>query len=429
MRSAVPLTRPLTRSLTSPVTLPQGVESPTAQARAFVAKLRAGTSNLVYAVISDSTGNDYTDHVYQYLLNHLGPAFAAYLIAYLMWSDTAGSYASTSPYFNGSFNERLGALQLEDTFNRADGALGTTTSGGQTWAANSWTIASNQAVAPASNAFLLTANDLSGDKLVLDMEFVALASGTYRIEALYLSASDYGVFVQINASGATIFVKTGAGTVTLASISTALTAGVTYTARLIVDGLWVGASLNGQTCGKYLTSTQKAALGLKAYFAGPVSTGLMERVSINTLSNTRQLKVYNASHPGATVDYHDSRISSILPEAPDLVLIALGHNNDGTDTPEQFLARMDDLVADARALYPGVPVIVSTENYRTDASAAAALARFAQLRSAWASRGWGFEEVELPDSAWSGLISGDLLHPTAEGQTYWAAIDKAHFGI
>lgn len=410
----------------------EGVGGATAIARAFTAKMRAGVSDLVVAIASDSTGNDVLDHFQQFFDDYLLPAFPAYLGKFRTWSDTTSAYGGALSDFTACLNPVNGTTLFEDTFARADGAVGTTTSGGQTWAANTQVIASGRVAVPAGGGVLATTSNYGSDNVIYEMDFEALASGTYRIEGLY-GSGDRGIFVTFGSTGMNLYRKVTANTAEIARKTLALTVGVTYKAQLIVSGLWIGARIVGSddaSCGGYLTSGEKAEFGQTAYFGGPATNGRYDNCRITTLANTRSLTVYNGSHPGATIDYHATRLASIIPETPDLVWIALGHNNDGTDTAAQFLARMDDLIADMRVLYPGAPVLVSTENYRTDASAAAALERFAILRSAWASRGWGFEEVQLPDAQWSGLLAGDNLHPTIPaGQAQWATIDKAHFGV
>jgi len=413
------------------VALLGGVSSQFAPARAFTSKLAAGISDLVLAISSDSTDNENIEHTFLTVANRLAPAYPAYLCQVQTFSDPSQTYAVNTNGFSGSFGEVLGSTLFEDTFNRADGSLGTTTSHGDTWAANTWTISGNKALAAASGNLVSSAS-VATDNLVAEAVFTALASGNYRIEALY-NASDFGVFVQWNLTGATLFVKTGAGTVNLASVSIATTAGTDYTARLIVKGLWVGVNINGYTCGAYLTPTQKAALGGQVYFAGPASTGVFDRVSVKTLTNTRTLKVYNGSVAGSAISYHDTRIALMLPERPDCWMIALGHNNDGTDTADQYVARMVSYVADVRGTYSGLTPIVCTENARLDAGAASAAARFAALRAAWSGQRWGFIDIEAPFTALGGSLSsylaGDLLHPNAAGEALWSTTESNHFGF
>jgi hypothetical protein len=409
-----------------------GVSSPTALARAFTAQLAAGTADQVLAISSDSTANENTEHVFLTAKNRIAPAFPAYLCQIQTFSDASQTYSVNTNGFSGCFGEVLGSTLFEDTFDRADGSLGTTTSNGDTWAANSWTISGNKAVAAASGNLISNAT-VASDNLVAEALFIAQATGNYRIEGLYLSASDYGVFVQWNLTGATLFVKTGAGTVNLASVSIATTAGTEYTARLIVKGLWVGVNINGYTCGAYLTSTQKAALGDKVYFAAPASNTAFNRVSVKTLTNTRSLKIYNGSVAGSAIDYHDSRIALMLPERPSCWLVALGHNKAGTDTADHNFARLVAYDANVKATYPGLSPVVCTENARLDALASEAAARFAAIRAGWRGRGWGFCDIEAAFTALGGSLSsylaGDSLHPNALGEALWSTTESDHFGF
>lgn len=410
-----------------------GANNPLAVARAFTAKLAAGTSDLVWAISGDSISNENTEHIFLTASQRIATAYPAYLCQIQTFSDASQTYEVNTNGFSGSFGEVLGSTIFEDTFDRADGSLGTTTSHGDTWTSNTWTISGNKALAPASGN-LNSANAVASDNFGAEAVFTATASGNYRIEALY-NASDFGVFAQWNSTGINLFVKTGAGTVNLSSVSIpALTTGSDYDARLIVKDLWVGANVNGRTCGAYLTPTQRSALGDKVYFAAPASTGSFNRVSVKTLTNTRSLKIYNGSVAGSAIDYHNARIDIMLPERPDCWTTILGHNKAGTDTAEQNFARLVAWDAAVKAKYPGLSPIVCTENARTDALAAEAAARFAAYRNGWRGRGWGFCDIEPAFTALGGglpsYLVADGIHPnTTLGEPLVSTTMSDHFGF
>ncbi|MET4190712.1 MULTISPECIES: SGNH/GDSL hydrolase family protein [unclassified Bradyrhizobium] len=413
-----------------------GGSNPAAIARAFTAQMAAGVSDLNLTVISDSTSNALDEHIALFVSQRLLPVFPAYLGEFMTFSDTLQTYDHNTNSFSSTFNEQRGALQFEDTFNRADGSAGTVTSGGQTWNANSWTISSNRAIAPAASAILQTTFATSGTKLIYEIDFVALSSGTYQFMGRVNAASDYRVFIQVTSGGVTLFVKTSAGTVNLASVSTTLTVGDTYTVKLICNGLWVGASLNGVSCGRFLTSAQNADLGSTSYYGAPVSTGIIDRISIYTLANSRVLKIYNGSIAGATISYHRTRASIMVPEQPNIVIGSLGHNNDAADdTTAKFFTSYQGLVSDIRGIFPSatIPWVATAENKRLDAGAAAAADRFATIRSGWAGQRWGFIDAyaafDALGASLSSNLAGDLLHPIGPGSALWATVDAANFGV
>lgn len=434
MNLTSPITRPLTSSLTQSIASLQGASNPTAIARAFTAKLAAGTSDQMIAVLTDSSGNGTDEHVYRFVNEKLLPAYTAYAGQYQLWSDTAQSYDVADNTYGAALGYRAGTTLFEDTFNRADGALGTTTSGGQTWGANAWTIASNKANIPASGNAPVSAAAVNSDAQILSAKFTITASGFYRIYGWASAGLSTFIIAQLNSGGITLSGNFGAGGVTLSAVSTTLTVGVEYTLELILDGLFVGATVNGVSCGKYITSIQKAGLTDKRVaITGPASIGIVDDFKVAQIANSRRLKVYNAAIPGMAIDYHAARLAAMLPETPSVIYICLGGNNAGTDTDVQYLARMDAFVASIRAIYAGVPIVMVTGQARFDAAYPAAAARWAQLRAVWAGRGWGFLDVEKAfldyPGGYASLIGPDNIHTNAAGNLVWRDLDAAHFGV
>lgn len=156
-------------------------------------------------------------------------------------------------------------------------------------------------------------------------------------------------------------------------------------------------------------------------------------VFFNSSSAPHALAIYNASDPGATADYHASRIALTCPVEPDLTLISLGLNPDA-QAADLYMTSMDDLVAALLAVWPDTPIITVAENPTLNQYASATAARFQALRDGWRSRGWGFMDANYAftssASSITTLIDPDLKHPSIPaGSTLWANAAATFFQI
>lgn len=154
------------------------------------------------------------------------------------------------------------------------------------------------------------------------------------------------------------------------------------------------------------------------------------------------LKIYNGSMPGSTLSYHRGRVPTLFPERLDLLIVSTGHNY-RAQTAEPYLAEIHAFVADVRALYPGVEVVVSSQNPSFSdglwpaANVAAHADRLAALRSSALAAGYGYIPVYeafagKPDGgrAW---VMGDGIHPLHDpsgehdGSVLWVEQVNAYF--
>lgn len=421
------------------VTRGQGVGANAAAiARAFTASMDAAASDLVLAILSDSTANDTTDWFYRFLDEELEDAYSTHFIAYQLWNDGSSVYGDAPTYWN----DAAGALVFEDTFNRADGSVGTTTSGGQSWNSNAWTIASNLAVASAGGATgnrLLTEVLAAPTKCILEADIVASStSPDYRLAVRAPNTTTTSIFMQATATTLNLYVNIGSSVLRKTVGSLGLSDGVTYTMRLGVWGRYVWAEVNGKKLTYKLSDAEDAGLtGTRAFVGIPSSNpARLDAVRVYNFAASRLLDVYNGSVAGFAVGDHDgAKLDGTLPVEPDLCIISLGHNPAASfQTPAQYMTAMDTLVDDIHAKYTGVPILTIAENARLDADAADIAERFALLRAGWQERGWGFMDVEAAFLAAPGglasVLNVDNLHPaTPDGYTLWVATAAVHFGV
>ncbi len=146
-----------------------------------------------------------------------------------------------------------------------------------------------------------------------------------------------------------------------------------------------------------------------------------------------QLTIYNGSMPGARISYHSEHLAAMIPVAPELVIVNVGHNY-RLAPPAEYVNALRGAVAQARALFPGLEVAVSSQNPQFPGTwgqpeADAHLARLLTLRTSAPSEGWGYlpggeEFLAQPDHgrAW---VSADGIHAVynpggQDGNDAWA---------
>lgn len=154
------------------------------------------------------------------------------------------------------------------------------------------------------------------------------------------------------------------------------------------------------------------------------------------------LKVYNGSMPGSALSYHRGRVRALFPEHLDLLIVSTGHNY-RSQTAEPYLAEIHAFVADVRALYPDVEVVVSSQNPSfSDGSWPAAnvnahAARLAALRASALTVGYGYipvyETFAAKPAGGRAWVMADGIHPlhdpTGEhdGSVLWVEQVNAYF--
>lgn len=217
------------------------------------------TSYKVYrdgTLLASPTTNSHSDTT---ALNGTGYSYTVSAV------NTAGesaqsSSASATPAASG------GTIVVSDTFNRADGALGTATTG-QTWTSNGASIISNQVGYVTASTNYPNINSGSSDNFDVEMDFVmpTLATGTVS-----------GVSARVNGAQALIWGASAAGTT--AKFTTTL-AGATATPAA-ASFTWVA----GQT------------YRLKLEVRGNVYKGYIDGVLIQTYTDTNNIGLTSTTH-------------------------------------------------------------------------------------------------------------------------------------
>lgn len=401
---------------------------------AFWRTLQLGTSDQTLLVAGDSTGNGYDEWVHRLLVD-IEPRLASHFIDYYLYDDATKAHILTA---------LLGRTStfsvMTDTFNRADGALGTVSSGGQSWAANSWTIASNRATPNAPSSALTVASPLAGTSFKFVGRLAAPSAGDYR--AYFLEGSGRYIFVSVRSAGnIDIFMHNGTtGSVigTMASLGTV--EGQDYNLTVVKDGLNIYVEYNGRELVATLSQAQEDALtGRQCYLTSVSSvTGhSWDSCSIGAAAKpARRLRVRNGSVSGTGFTYHTTNIATIIPERPDFAFVSLGHNE--SSSPSDFVAAYATYVAALRAQAGGdpVPVAAVIQNPQTlpAATVAAHGGRMVALKGAAPSQCWdhidAYDAFNADPGGLSLLVnSTDGIHPIAAGNALWEATTAARMGI
>ncbi|NKS79406.1 hypothetical protein GS539_29515 [Rhodococcus hoagii] len=140
-------------------------------------------------------------------------------------------------------------------------------------------------------------------------------------------------------------------------------------------------------------------------------------VGQSTGGSYNTLRLYNASVPGSRLDHQQARLAAMTPQRPDVAFISAGHNYQ-TDTPEVFLPKVQQFVDALHALYPGVPIVCTSQNpeFTPAANPAAHNARQRALRTYAKQQGWGYvpgyEVFALRADGGRTCVQEDGVHPS-----------------
>ena len=134
-------------------------------------------------------------------------------------------------------------------------------------------------------------------------------------------------------------------------------------------------------------------------------------------SSLPKTTVYNAAVGGSTAAYQLARLNAMYPVRPDLMFLSHGHNYGSSVTTANFLAAIDEFMAAFLAKYPGVPIVVFSQNPRfapaTNLESHGDKQR--ALRAYAVSKGWhyiaDYEAWEARPDRGSALMSVDGIHP------------------
>lgn len=415
--------------------LKQGGGGPPALAAAFKDKMGAANSDLVMSVLGDSTGNATDEWVY--LLNKAIEAqIAGYYTDYYLYND------ATKAYLLQALLGRASTFSLmTDTFDRADGALGTTGSGGQTWAANTWTIASGRAIPNAPSAVLAPAGSLASSSFKFEAKIAYATAGDYRF--YFLNGSSKYIFVAVRGNNSIeVYYNIGAGNVAWFTVATpAMVAGTDYVLTIVKDGLNMWVDINGRQNVGTLSQAQDDALTGRAINVQAVTavTGMsIDYMKVGGVTKpARKLTMRNGSISGTGFTYHTTNIATIIPEKPDIAFISLGHNETARP-PASFMSAYDTYVGAVRSQAGdgALPIVAVIQNPEMSPAVGVAgqAANMEALRDGAASR--GFDRVNVYgafNSSPSGLAAlidnTDGVHPIPPGSMLWEATVAGRMGL
>lgn len=413
---------------------------------ALTAKLTANAADVSFGVLGTSIGNASTEWVR--LLDPYYAAFASnYLVRNQLYYDAGSVYAS--PLLGQGENARitgatLGTSRFADTFNRADGVIGTS-SGGQSYGTvTSYSISSNKVIQTSFSNQINPASGMPNDKHVteIDFNFGNNAGDGMRLYELFTSTSAC-VYLGIAITGVVSLVYQP-GVVTFLSVDTGadFVNGDSIHVKLVVDGnLLQGEVTRGGTTSvitALLSSAQKTALTGTKFAAGMTinsSGSTFDNLSVADIAQTRRLNVWNASIPGSTCNSQTSKVATTIGTSIvgtlDLLLIEPMSHNAGTDSPATFLTDLGGLVTAARAQQANVPIVLLKENPQASPSTTIAehAARIAALDAFAQSNGFGL--IDGFNGYNTANILSDALgvHPDATGSAYLALKVAQSFGL
>ncbi|MDZ4233770.1 MAG: SGNH/GDSL hydrolase family protein, partial [Dietzia sp.] len=172
----------------------------------------------------------------------------------------------------------------------------------------------------------------------------------------------------------------------------------TLEVELVIDGLTVNTSINGTVLGTYtLTQAQRDALAGKNYAVFTINKSPDTKITAVSVETTDSdglgvVTAYNGGYAGGRLSHQLDRLAAMFPVRPDVMFINHGHNY-ATDGPA-FLTSVDAFAAHVEAAWPGVPIVVISQNpefpsvLRTSAQVTKHRQRQMALRSHCRQRGW-----------------------------------------
>lgn len=410
-----------------------------ALAQAFLAQLRTGASDAILNIQSDSTGDSVTSSVLIKWPYYFAQALAAQELTHYI----------DFYYFNGStfLYELKGLLgrtspfaAMQDTFARADGALGTTSSGGQTWSANTYLISGGKAVPSVTSDQLVPAAALATSSIVLQVDLGIPTAGTQR--TYFQCDAGRTMYFQINldATNFAVFLSTASNPTQIYAKVHGLSGGSTASLKVTKDGLNVYIEFPGVQFFYTMSPADEATLTGRTvrFLSATAITGhSYDNVYIGDATKpARKLTIQNGAVSGSSMQYHRTNVATLIPVKPDLLINSLGHNDTGL-APSAFQAAYITTIQTYRtqAGDANLPILATIQNPRTDANAAAHAANMATIRPMCVSNRWDCVDAFNPFLAsplWAGgtLLQGDGIHPSTIGyQTIWEPAVAARFGL
>lgn len=428
---------------------------------------------LVIGIAADSTGNDAFEWPRK-LATHLASRYPNAGVGYALFNTTTQAQP-TPTVVQASATENAGGPQVRllDTFSRtATDLKGSTPDVGPVWAgstnaAGDWTLNGTHAVRTSDATVGGVSSDLgvAGDT-TLTLTGITMptlgdtATRTFNVTLKSIDANN-SLFLRISIAATTgvvtwnLFKMVGGTSTNLqtgpAAPLAANQAAVTFDLTLSLIGNVFRATIGASTVTHTLSTADLALFAPATVVTLSSSAGTLTGTTISSISATvdmpyvpgHRVTIYNGSVAGSTLEYQASRIALMYPTAPDLVIVASGHNYDDDDAAT-YLASVDAFVAALRAVYPAVPVVLSSQNpsfadggLRTNAEVAAHRARSVALRLHAITKGYGYLPVYETFASKPGggraWVHADGIHmnydPSGpfDGGDLWASVAGAYF--
>lgn len=434
------------------------------------------------AIAGDSIVKDGNDPPRKLLLRLAQLTSSALGLSEQNWNTTTSAYNTPVVVRAGTGSGGgSGGTVLADDFNRTAAELvGSTTSGGQTWAGSAGAWSANGSVATANSTtaglgFNTGSKAMTSTTVCNLVTTAPAASSQLRFavgatQANFPAGGSY-VWAQITvdtAGTAQISIwKRISGTNTQLVGNTSITGvtgntegvqPVTVKLDIAIQALTLTLTVGGvdqvitasvtqsEVIAASVTESDKGILGTFAGLAIPANaSGTFAIDSVNvavpqvTGTPGSSLEIWNGAVGGTTLAHQRDRIATMYPSGTkfDWILVTGGHNH-GTQEPADFLAVVDSFVTAFKAAHPETKILISSQNPQfAPASTITAHARRQQaLRGYALEHGYEYLPVFEAFTAQSGggaslVLSTDGIHPTTStatdittwnGSMLWAAV-------
>jgi hypothetical protein len=426
---------------------PEGVADTSRKSLAAFAALRAalvdGSRSCGIQVLGDSTGNDTFEWPYK-LAESIAERYPAWTVQHRLWSDATQQYAAPTTIQTGTAGARYLDCSTGSTTRRLDTSVTTHPTSGVLdvrvkVSLTDWTPAANVnfcgrsasdpnrswycgLFAGSGNPFFsFTPNGLGASMVTKNLGvttgFVDGSTNWLR----YVFIPDNG------ASGYDFKVYTSADGVTWTQLgSTVTTAGATALYNNTATAYEVGgvAGAVNSTLKVYEVQIRDGVDGPNLVPALPDlwprnnSSGVL-------VAGAPVLTIVNGSHTGAPISYlgDATRLPKMTPDYGQLVTFLSDQHNETTWQGPAWIAKYDTWRQQVEAQVPGSPVIILTQNPKTNADtwyregAARRLDLIAYARSK--SIDYIDTYQAFLDAGWPGNLMADAIHPNAAGQLVW----------
>lgn len=403
--------------------------------------LDSGTGSAVLSIYGDSTG--YSGWTYA-LGTYMATAYPGYNIRYVLRDDTTNVIPTLSQVRNTPasgptkwtfisrgcsipatvFGQPLGDIDIRCRI------IGTSLT-----PSASQTLLLNQSAGAIGVRFYIASSGVLGFAFSLDSAVNISAFSTAAIGSVLGAVTDAWVRVtRISATGVTAFyVSANNGLAwTQVGANVATTSGDT---QQTAANWFIGEYNSTTPTLEFSIAGVEVRTGVNGRIVNPICLESWAPAASGgaTLSGAPTLYIVAFCKPSQTMAYWDTNYATNnVIGYPTYVIFADGHNWGG-DFGVSAMTAWDSVLAKLRVTDPSVCVSVVTQN-PSNAQYAIASKQRALRQIAWAG-GKGISSLNvtqkfLSDAGWpSILLSGDNLHPTEDGYSFWAsAVSEAILG-